>query len=155
MADALLATLAAARAAGDPAPLLAALPYARFLGIDARAEGDGLVLTMQAAPHLVGNPSLPALHGGTLGALLEIAAIAAVAWRDGAVVPRTISLTIDYLRSAPPTATHAEATLVRVGRRVATVAAVAWQGARAEPVAQATIKLLVAPRSTPAARGDD
>ena len=65
--------------------------------------GDELITTMRYADHLIGNPALPALHGGTLGALLESAAIFELLWRaETIVLPKTITLTVDYLRSGAP-----------------------------------------------------
>lgn len=64
-----------AKRTGDYHMLADAIPYAKFLGLTAQLEGDELVTTMKYGDHLIGNPTLPALHGGTLGALLESAAI--------------------------------------------------------------------------------
>ena len=61
--------------------LLDTLPYARFLGLQSRMTGDDLVVVMPFADHLVGNPMLPALHGGSTAALLEMTAVAQVALR--------------------------------------------------------------------------
>ena len=64
------ARIAAAREAGDPALLLAAVPYASFLGLSFQnIDGERLV-RMPFADHLVGDSGIPALHGGTLGALI-------------------------------------------------------------------------------------
>lgn len=138
------AHIAAARAAGDPGPLLAAVPYARFLGLDVAVVDDALVTTMRYAPHLIGNPALPALHGGTLGALLESSAVFALLWAaETAVLPKTITITVDYLRSAGPRDTRAAGIVTRLGRRVAAVRVEAWQDDRAQPVATAHAHFLI------------
>ena len=141
----------AARATGQFAALGAAVPYAAFLGVTCEVQDGELRTRMAFGDHLVGNPVLPALHGGTLGAVLESAAIFELVYRGKTVVlPRTISITIDYLRSAAAVDTVAVATVVRYGRRVATVTATAWQGDRAAPVASLTGKFIVAgPASEP------
>lgn len=107
-----------------------------------RAEraGDEITLVLPYADHLIGNPVLPAIHGGVLGALMEMAAIAqlsmAQADGNGAVRrPRPIDITVEYLRSARPVDTFARAQLRRVGRRIANVHVEAWQHTRAAPVA--------------------
>lgn len=136
--------LAAAREAGDYQRFIDTVPYARFLGLSAGMVGDELVTTMRYADHLIGNPALPALHGGTLGALLESAAIFELLWRaETIVLPKTITLTIDYLRSGGAVDTHARGIVTRNGRRVTNVRMEAWQTDRATPVATAHAIFLV------------
>lgn len=136
--------LAEAKASGNCQALFDAVPYSKFLGLAARLEGDELITTMTFAPHLIGNPALPALHGGTLGALMESAAIFELLWRaETIVLPKTITFTIDYLRSGAPVDTHARSIVTRHGRRVANVRVEAWQADRAAPVATAHAIFLV------------
>jgi uncharacterized protein (TIGR00369 family) len=140
----LIARLEEARRAGDYQAFIDAVPYARFLGLTAGQLGDELVTTMRYADHLVGNPALPALHGGTLGALLESAAIFELLWRaETIVLPKTITLTVDYLRPGAPVDTHARGTVTRHGRRVTNVRMEAWQADRAAPIATAHAIFLV------------
>jgi acyl-coenzyme A thioesterase PaaI-like protein len=107
-------------------------------------QGDELITTLRFSDHLIGNPMLPALHGGTLGALLESAAIFELLWRaETAVLPKTITLTIDYLRSAAPVDTHARGLVTRQGRRITNVRMEAWQADRSVPVASAHAVFLV------------
>jgi len=136
--------LAAAKASGDCQGILDAVPYSRFLGLHASLEGGELITRMKYADHLIGNPALPALHGGTLGALLESAAIFELLWRaETIVLPKTITITVDYLRSGQAIDTHARGTVTRHGRRVANVRVEAWQADRAAPVATAHAIFLV------------
>lgn len=144
VAGTLLERLTAAKAAHDYQGLIDVVPYARFLGLTAEMQGDELITTMRYGGHLIGNPSLPALHGGTLGALLESAAIFQLLWRaETIVLPKTITLTVDYLRSGAPVDTHARGTITRQGRRVTNVRMEAWQADRAAPVATAHAIFLV------------
>jgi acyl-coenzyme A thioesterase PaaI-like protein len=107
-------------------------------------DGDELITTMKFDHSLIGNPSLPALHGGTLGALLESSAIFELLWRaETVVLPKTITLTVDYLRSGQPVDTHARSIVTRHGRRVANVRVEAWQADRNTPVATAHAIFLV------------
>ena len=136
--------LAEAKRTGDYQGLLDAVPYSRLLGLTAAIENGELITTMRYADHLIGNPALPALHGGSLGALLESAAIFELLWRaETIVLPKTITITIDYLRSGGPVDTHARGTVTRHGRRVANVRVEAWQADRAAPVATAHAIFLV------------
>lgn len=93
-------------------------------------------LTMLFAAHLVGNPMLPALHGGVIGSLLESAAIAQVMYDLGpAAKPRPVDITIDYLRSGRAVASYARARIAKQGRRVVNVHAEMWQEDEAKPIA--------------------
>lgn len=136
----------AAKQAGDPSPLFDHVPYARFLGLSFELPAEGeLVLRMRYADHLIGDSALPALHGGTIGALLESAAIFTLMWsHEGERLPKTINLTIDYLRSGRATDTFAAASITKRGRRVANVRALAWQGDRERPIASADAHFLLA-----------
>lgn len=140
-----LALLRQARASGDYAPLAAAIPYARFLGLQLKQVDGELVCHMPFRPGLIGNSALPALHGGTLGALLESTAIfGLMVQADTDHVPKIISLTVDYLRSGKAQDTHARAIITRAGRRVANVRVEAWQEDRARPIAAAHVLFLLA-----------
>ncbi len=112
------------------------VPYARFLGLRAELKGDELTLVMPFGEHLIGNPLLPALHGGVVGALMEVTALTQLAIASkSATFPKTIDIGIDYLRSGRPLDTYARARVVRIGRRIANVQAEAWQNERAQPIA--------------------
>ncbi len=132
------------RASNDPQRLLALVPYAQFLGLACTREGERLVVTMRYAPSLVGDASIPALHGGTLAGLLEsTASFHALFVSEVAGMPKTITLTIDYLRSARAVDTHCEATVIRQGRRFVVIQVRAYQEDRDAPVAMANVKLKV------------
>ncbi len=116
--------------------ILARIPYARFLGLRAELAGDEMTVILPFSDHLVGNVQLPAIHGGVLGALLEITALAQLSLTQGlARQPRPIDVTVEYLRSGRPLDTYARATIKRLGRRVANVQVEAWQEERARPIA--------------------
>jgi uncharacterized protein (TIGR00369 family) len=135
----------AMKAAGDFSDLHDAFPYARFMGISL-AERDGRILTTMAySDALIGNTALPALHGGTIAALLELAALFQIAWEiETEAMPKTITLTIDYMRSGAARDTVARAQATRLGRRVANVRAEAWQDDPARPIAAANVNFLLA-----------
>ena len=136
--------LVEARKHGDFDRLLQALPYVRLLGLKAVARDGDLLLRMPGAQHLIGNPVLPALHGGTVGALLESTAILKLLWESDSIgVPKTITLTVDYLRSAHVVETWARASITRLGRRVANVQVRAWQDREERPVAVAHAHFLL------------
>ena len=55
---------------------LGRVPYVRFLGMRAELAGDEMTAILPFAPHLIGNMVLPALHGGVIGAFMEMTALA-------------------------------------------------------------------------------
>jgi uncharacterized protein (TIGR00369 family) len=132
------------RESGNLEGLLAAIPYVHMLGLTASLRDGDLLIKMTGSEHLTGNPMLPALHGGTVGAMLESTAIFTLLREsDTAGVPKTITLTVDYLRSARVVDTWACATITRLGRRVANVQARAWQDDERRPIAVAHAHFLL------------
>ena len=125
--------------------LVAAIPYARLLGMDVEENADGIECVLPFEPALIGNTRLPAIHGGVIGSFLEMTAILRLIAESGLEnVPRPISFTIDYLRSAGPRETRARGELTKLGRRISHVRVIAWQDERERPVAVANGKFLMA-----------
>jgi uncharacterized protein (TIGR00369 family) len=138
--------LRAARAAGDINRFVAAIPYAQFLGISAVAADGSLTARLASSGRIIGNPALPAIHGGAVGAFLETTAILQLLWTaDTLHIPKTITITIDYLRPAGPHDTYARAEVTKLGSRVANVRAYAWQNDPSVPVAGANANFLIMP----------
>jgi uncharacterized protein (TIGR00369 family) len=110
-------------------------PFARCLGI--RVAGDG-VLQMPFSARIIGNPFLPAIHGGITGAFLETTAIFGVA-RELSVStpPKPIGLTFNYLRSGRAVDSFANVSIVRQGQRIVAFQAQAWQEDATKPIATA------------------
>ncbi len=130
--------IAAARAAGDPSRLLSRLPYANFIGMIAQAHGDEVTFVLPFKPDLIGNPMLPALHGGVVGAFLEMSGLIALIWEAVPDAwPKTIDIAIDFMRSGRPVDTYARAIIAKPGRRVANLRIEAWQDERRRPIAAA------------------
>jgi len=132
------------------AALVARVPYITFMGFEFERRGDELTAIMPYRPDLIGNPTLPALHGGALAAFLEVTAIISLGWSliwprmeagEGVeampALPKTIDITVDYLRSGLPRDAYARAEITRAGRRYASVRVEAWQDNRARPTVQA------------------
>lgn len=137
------------------ARMAAGVPYIQHLGVVFDRRGDELTAQLPFAGKLIGNPLLPALHGGATGAFLEITAIMELAWQlvwermeggdpsaydaDAALsLPKTIDFTVDYLRTGLPRDAYARARVNRMGRRYASVHVEAWQDNRSRLFAQAT-----------------
>lgn len=117
--------------AADLNHFLEAIPYAQFLNITIDRKGNEITTVMRFDNKLIGNPVLPALHGGAIGAFLEMTSIIQLAFETGiTAIPKPIGLTIDYLRSGKPQDVYGRARITKQGRRVATVHAEAWQDDR-------------------------
>ncbi|HEY9235523.1 MULTISPECIES: PaaI family thioesterase [Phenylobacterium] len=115
---------------------LGRVPYVRFLGMRAELAGDEMTAALPFAPHLVGNVALPALHGGVIGAFMEMTALAQLSvTQPSAKVHKTIDITIEYLRPGRALTTYARADVRKIGRQIANVHVEAWQEARLKPVA--------------------
>jgi uncharacterized protein (TIGR00369 family) len=145
--DILARAFAEGRAA-DPAELIAAIPYCRYLGVSAELKDGVLILVMPFAERLIGNPVLPALHGGVIGSFLETAAIAQVVFETrAAAIPKPVDITVDYLRSGRPIESRARARLARQGRRVINVHAEMWQDDESKPIANLRGHFLIETKS--------
>ena len=137
--------------------LVEGVPYIRYLGIEFERKGDELTGILPFNEKLIGNPLLPAIHGGVTAAFLEVTAIITLSWsylwediESGAIdaerladgglprLPKTIDISTDYLRSGLPRDAYARARINRSGRRYASVHVEAWQDNRARLFAQAT-----------------
>ena len=124
--------------------VLDAIPYARFLGVAVEQVDGQLECVLPFRNEIVGNARLPAVHGGVLGAFLELTALLRLIDESGTDrVPKPITFSIDYLRSAGPTATRARAEIFKLGRRIANVHVVAWQDQPSRPVAAGNGKFLL------------
>ena len=130
------------------------IPFIQTLGVRFDRHGDELTATLAYHDDLIGNPTLPALHGGVTAAFLEITAIVGLTWMHGweaieagaldpthagrQPLPKTIDFTVDYLRSGLPRDAYARARVNRSGRRYASVHVEGWQDNRDRLFAQAT-----------------
>jgi len=128
----------------QPNILVDALPYARSLGVSAERYGDELLFRMEAKPTNIGNPTLPAIHGGVIAGFMELSA-ALYLMLDGGIdkAPKIIDINVDYLRPAFNQTCFAECKTTRQGKRVANVSIACWQKTREELVATARTHFLL------------
>src|SRR3546814_7465168 len=89
---------------------------------------DDAGLRMPFRPGLVGNGSLPSLHGGAVAAHLQQAACAALA-AESRRPARLITAQFSFLRFAGAADTVARAMIERRGASVASVEVTSWQQA--------------------------
>ncbi|MEX0286406.1 MAG: PaaI family thioesterase [Paracoccaceae bacterium] len=148
--------------------LTGGIPYVRFLGVQFDRRGDELTAVLPFDEKLIGNPMLPAIHGGVTASFLEITAIVTLSWvsmwedlESGAIdpqrlaegamprLPKTIDFTVDYLRSGLPRDAYARARVSRAGRRYASVHVEGWQDNRDRLYASATGHFLMPRKDVP------
>ncbi len=132
--------------AEDMQALVEHIPYARFLGIEVDRKGSEITTVLPFKPDLVGNTMLPAIHGGVIGAFLEITSVIQLLYDTSCErLPKTVDISIDYLRSGKPLDLYGRAVVTRQGRRVANVRAEIWQEEKAKPVAASHGHFLLTP----------
>ena len=119
--------------------LVSSVPYIRWLGIGFDRRGDELTAVLPFDEKLIGNPMLPALHGGVLAGFGETAMILHLMDTVPGIpdAPRSVDFAIAYMRSAKPVDTFAQCTTVRQGNRVALAQVSIWQDDPQRPVANA------------------
>lgn len=111
-------------------------PFAQFLGLNCSIMGDEMTAVLPFQDKLIGNVTIMALHGGAVGAFLELTAMAQLFLvTDISRFPKPVNLTIDYLRQGRAEELFARASVTKQGRRIANVRAEAWQSERAKPIA--------------------
>src|SRR4051812_14773851 len=79
-----------------------------------------VVVALPLRPEFRRDPNSPEIHGGVIGALVDIAGHAAIAGKLRHGIP-TIDLRIDYLRKAAGRELRASGELLKLGRSIAVV----------------------------------
>ena len=122
------------------------IPYVDYLGIRAASDASDALFRLPFQDKLIGNPMLPALHGGVIAGFAETAAtLHLIRTLRGAKFPKSIDFSIDYLRSGRPVESFAACEVVRVGSRVALVQVRCWQKSPEQPIAVARGHFLLTP----------
>lgn len=137
-----------AQSASSPELIIDAVPYARLLGMrsvyEPDDEGGALIFHLPPKKSNVGNPTLPALHGGAIGGFMEMAAtIHVLMSMDVVKVPRVVDFSIDYVRAGRYEDTWASCSVVRQGNKLVNVAIQTWQQDRDASIATARAHFLI------------
>ena len=128
--------------------LINGVPYAKTLGIKVDFSEGRLLLILPYQKSNIGNPTLPALHGGAIGGFMEVCAMAELQRRSPDLpLSKPIGVNIDYLRRGKPVDTYARADIFKEGSRVANVRVRAWQDNMEEPIAALSGHFLLPKRS--------
>jgi uncharacterized protein (TIGR00369 family) len=128
----------------DFSHLLEHVPYAKFIGMEVARFGDELVFQLPAKDENIGNPTLPAIHGGVIAGFMEMSAIVQLmVFMQTTKVPKVVDFSIDYLRAGYHRDSFAECKITRQGRRVANVNINCWQTNRKALIATARAHFLI------------
>ena len=133
------------RTTGNYQLLTESIPYAKTLGVEFDKYGDQLIFCMPANKSNVGNPLLPAIHGGVIAGFMELTgALQLMVFPDCVAIPKIIDFSIDYLRAGRLADTYAMCQVGRQGKRVANLRIEAWQANKSDPIAfaRANFKLV-------------
>ena len=131
------------------------IPYMQTLGIKPHFMGSEFTLILPYKDENIGNPALPALHGGAIGGLMEVAAIAQIILENPSMMdithlPKPIGVNVDYLRRGRPMDCFARAQIFKQGARVANLRVRAWQQDFDTPIATLTGHFLLKPAESEA-----
>ena len=134
----------AARQEQDPQALLDMIPYAAFIGAQAKVDDQRLLYWLDKRASNIGNPSLPAIHGGVIGGFLELAAAIEIIYSlDIVDVPKVVDFSLDYLRPGRYKTIYASCNVMRQGKKLVNVSATAWQDDEQTPIATARCHFLI------------
>lgn len=133
-----------AQHSGNFQPLVDAIPYANLIGLAFQCFGNDVLFQLPQNDDNIGNPILPAIHGGVIGGFMELSAsLHLMMTMNCPALPKMIDFSLDYLRAGRQQDTYAECQVWRQGSRVANVAITAWQTERASPIATARAHFLL------------
>lgn len=167
-----LETMEQTRRQQDFHQLLADIPYAQFIGMELVESCDntqladdtsaaisapvsappGFVCSADGSPVFklppkqanIGNPILPAIHGGVIGGFMELSAVIHLfITMETIALPKIVDFSLDYLRAAKLQDTFASCSVCRQGNRIANLAITAWQEDPAKPIATARAHFLL------------
>ena len=143
-ADKFAKVISEAHQTGDFQTMVDNIPYAQFIGLKFQRLGQDILFQLPANTDNIGNPILPAIHGGVIGGFMELAAsLQLVMTMDSVALPKIVDFSLDYLRAGRLKDTYAECQVWRQGSRVANVAITAWQSKRESPIATARAHFLL------------
>lgn len=124
--------------------LIEKIPYAKFLGIQAKIEGGEIEFHLPPSRSHIGNPTLPAMHGGAVSGFMELSAALHLLYvMKTPKIPKVVDFSIEYVRAGTLVDTFARCEVVRQGRKLALVAVTCWQADEKKPTATARVHFLL------------
>ena len=107
------------------------------------ANHTHFVASMPFEQRHIGNPLLGTYHGGIIASFMEALASLTVLGDLNSLPPKPVNLTVDYLRPGLPGTLNARASILRRGRRIASVETTAWLDDAEKPVAKGLFHFLL------------
>lgn len=142
--EALRPLLEQARQDREPQQILDVIPYSSFIGVKAKIEDNRILFFMPEQHSNIGNPSLPAIHGGVIGGFMELSAAVELLYTlNIEKIPKVADFSLDYLRPGRFQTTYASCSVLRHGKKLVNVSVVAWQDSPDKPIATARCHFLV------------
>lgn len=140
----LLDLVTEAKRSGNYQPLVDLIPYARMLGVQCECYGDEMIFRLPASRDNIGNPTIPAIHGGVIAAFMELTAQFQLTLQmPQPGLAKIIDFSLDYMRAGLDRDTFAICEISRQGRRVGNCSVLAWQERKSKPIAQARAHFLL------------
>lgn len=132
------------KALGDFVGINDLMPYTKVIGLDCDLKDGAIITRLKNKESNIGNFQMGFLHGGTVAALLEHAAILHVLQNmEIEIMPKIVNISVDYLRPCTAQDTFASAVLIKQGKRIANLRVQAWQADPQKPVAAAHAHFLL------------
>ena len=120
------------------------VPFFRHLGFSVtEANHTHFVASMPFEQRHIGNPLLGTYHGGIIASFMEALASLTVLGDLNSLPPKPVNLTVDYLRPGLPGTLNERASILRRGRRIASVETTAWLDDAEKPVAKGLFHFLL------------
>ncbi len=127
----------------DRETILAKVPYAQTIDMHYTGNAEHDYVLKQKESN-IGNPTLPALHGGCIGGFMENTALVEVIVNlEPQTMPKIINFSLDYLKPGRFQDTFARCNIIRKGKKVVNVAITAWQDDINTPIAKARAHILL------------
>ncbi|WP_211343702.1 PaaI family thioesterase [Neptunomonas concharum] len=136
--DTLQSLVSEAHKTGDYQPVIDLIPYARVIGVKCERFGEEMIFRLPRNPENIGNPTIPAIHGGVIASFMELtAAFELTLQLEQPALAKIIDFSVDYMRAGLDRDTFAMCKIERQGRRVGNCSITAWQDRKSHPIASA------------------
>ena len=109
--------------------------YSQSLGLTFDIDEGEPFTKLLFKDFLVGNPLIPALHGGVIAGLLENASLFHLLWTlELRHLPRLIHISFEFLATCETKDTFASCIINRKGKNIINISAQAWQNNKLEKI---------------------
>ncbi len=106
----------------DMQTLISLIPYANLLGMESIQIDNEFLFKLAKRESNLGNPTLPAIHGGAIGGFMETAgALDLIMSAKLLHAPKVVDFSIDYLSPGRHLDIYAKCRFVRQGRKIANI----------------------------------